>query len=518
MSEIKSTFTGYLGAQFQEKLFWQILTEPEFGDRLFEHLDISYFDDDSMKKLFRVIKNYYNDNNKKIPNLPNKSIYQAIAKYKNVRDITEEEVLTSIVKKIELWNDGVLNGTIVTDAEVIRTESFLFIKQQEYRKFGATITNFVATGEIKDKNIVTVIDGMFKKIDEIGDDEDYGTGVFDDAENVFKKDFREPIRTGIRAIDEATGGGLGKGEMAIILAASGVGKSTILTYLANDAVDHSEKNVLQIIFEDTPDQIKRKHYVKWTPQATLLDFDENVNDIQDHVEKKKNNIKGNLVIKRFPQEGITMPIIYQWIKRYEKKNGINFHLLILDYLDCVESHKKSPDQTQSEIAVVKYFESMAAELDIPCWTALQSNRSGFNAEWIDATQMGGSIKRAQKSHFLMSIAKTAEQQREGFANIQILKSRFAASGQVFENAIFDNNTMEIEIYNTGENKKPMKINKPSVEHHKMIEEEIETPITFDMTLLSQSRGEIEEETFSDDYDITLDNKAKAQDKLEANPK
>ena len=39
-----------------------------------------------------------------------------------------------------------------------------------------------------------------------------------------------------------------------------------------------------------------------------------------------------------------------------------------------------------------------------------------------------------------------------------------------------------------------------------------------MNLLNQSIGEIEEETFSDDYDITLDNKAKAQDKLEANPK
>ena len=145
---------------------------------------------------------------------------------------------------------------------------------------------------------------------------------------------------------------------------------------------------------------------------------------------------------------------------------------------------------------------------------IYTHNSGFNAEWIDATQMGGSIKRAQKSHFLMSIAKTAEQQREGFANIQILKSRFGASGQVFENAIFDNNTMQIEIYNTGENKKPMKINKPSVEHHNMVDEEIETPIIFDMGLLNQSRGDIEEETFSDDYDITLNNKAKAQDKLE----
>jgi len=57
--------------------------------------------------------------------------------------------------------------------------------------------------------------------------------------------------------------------------ASGVGKSTVLTFLANEAVEQS-KNTLQIIFEDTPTEIKRKHYVKWTPNETLFDFKDQV--------------------------------------------------------------------------------------------------------------------------------------------------------------------------------------------------------------------------------------------------
>jgi hypothetical protein len=877
MSE-QSTTLGYLGPEFQEKVFWQILTEPDFGNKIMDHLDVSYFDNDNMKKLFKVIKNYSNEYGK-APNLSNKSIFHAIGKYHNQSDITEEEILKNVVNKIDVWNRGVLNRQIDSDGEAIRKETMLFIKQQEYAKFGYAITQFVSSGKIKDKDIVSTIDEMHEKIAAIGDDEDYGTEIFDNMDGVFRKEFREPVATGIKAIDDATGGGLGKGEMGIILAASGVGKaqpltsklltpygwikmgdvnvgdyvigsngleqkvtnifpqgirkiykvlfndntytycdidhlwsvnsrkqrtqktkingkhlsipdnsfqvlktsemiddvrvkngmfnykipnlepvefderevkinpyvmgmllgdgcitkknqphiitsddfivkkvssldnfinvqtyekeeiyktiyrisllkrrkyleilnlygcdsstkfipnnylynnkknresllqglidsdgtittngriiyttvskklcdgvkelvlslggscritekqklyknkmgdkilgklsynltisfpnngivpcslpkklerfvyrdkyefnkfissieysheeeaqcivvenddslyvtddyilthnSTVLTFLANHAVE-MDNNVLQIIFEDTPDQIKRKHYVKWTPQAELLTFDDDFENerIRKAVEKKKQSIKGNLVIKRFPQEGITMPKIYQWIKKYEKKNGIKFNILLLDYLDCVESHKKSGDQTMSEIAVVKYFESMCAELNIPCWTAIQSNRSGFNAEWIDANQMGGSIKRAQKSHFLMSIAKTDEQNREGKANIKIIKSRFGQSGLLFENAIFDNNTMEIKIFNSSNSgfKKRTELEKPSIE--KLLDKqpkvtEMEDDLSnFNIIDLMKNNKGIEEEIYDDNYELVLNKEAETQERLE----
>ena len=59
--------------------------------------------------------------------------------------------------------------------------------------------------------------------------------------------------------------------------------------------------------------------------------------------------------------------------------------------------------------------------------------------------MSGNIKRAQKTHFLMSVAKTAEQKMDGQANIAILKARMAQDGHVFRDCVFDNNTMEIRI-------------------------------------------------------------------------
>ena len=130
---------------------------------------------------------------------------------------------------------------------------------------------------------------------------------------------------------------------------------------------------------------------------------------------------------------------------YQKKYGFKFELLVLDYLDCLESHKKVPDRNEAELAIIKGFETLASDFDIPAWTAIQSNRSGFGAEFIEAHQSGGSIKRIQKSHFFMSVAKTQEQKEAHLANISILKARFAQDGQKFEDCIFNNDTMQIII-------------------------------------------------------------------------
>jgi hypothetical protein len=179
----------------------------------------------------------------------------------------------------------------------------------------------------------------------------------------------------------------------------------------------------------------------------LSEIDDNLELVKEKVLDRIVSLdgKGRLIIKKFSQEDTTMRDIRNWIISYQKKHGFKFELLVLDYLDCVESHKKTADRTEAELVIVKSFEALVADLDIPAWSAIQTNRSGFNSDFVDASQSGGSIKRIQKSHFFMSVAKSDTQKEAGLANIKILKARFAADGQTFEDCIFNNDTMEIKI-------------------------------------------------------------------------
>jgi hypothetical protein len=225
--------------------------------------------------------------------------------------------------------------------------------------------------------------------------------------------------------------------------------TTALTKIANHA--HSlGKNVLQIFFEDNKKQIKRKHYAIWSgvPQSGI---DNNVKIVKENILHIKKKHQNKLILAKFPQDdNITVPFIKRWLLNYQKIFNIKFDIIVVDYIDCVESHEKNnnSDTLSNELKVVKAFEAMLAELNIPGWSAIQGNRNSLGAEVVTTNQMGGNIKKAQKTHFLMSIARSDEQKDKGLANIKILKSRFGKDGILFEDCLFDNDSLNINIKRT----------------------------------------------------------------------
>jgi hypothetical protein len=58
--------------------------------------------------------------------------------------------------------------------------------------------------------------------------------------------------------------------------------------------------------------------------------------------------------------------------------------------------------------------------------------------------MGGSIKKAQVGHVIISVAKTLTQKEMNLATIAITKSRIGKDGVVFENCKFNNELLEID--------------------------------------------------------------------------
>lgn len=446
VNDENNTLSNYLGPKFQEKLVWQLLVEPEFAEKVIDSLEIDYFDDPNFKRFFILILEYYNEFGK-VPNLYNGSIEQAIHMYKSTTKNSkiDEETLFSVLKKIKYWDDMIINKQRMHDGDVIRESTKFFIKQQEYRKIGEYTLTCIKTGKIKDKKTVSHIEDWFQKTAYVGDDDDDSEEVIDNVTRALRKEFRQTIPTGIEVIDVLTGGGLGKSEIGVILSPSGVGKTTMLTKIANTAYELG-KNVAQIIFEDTKDQVSRKHYSIWSG-IPLSKIDDNPELVKERVNKKIEELKGNgrIVVKRFSQENTTIKDVINWMLSYQKKWGFKFDELVLDYLDCLESHKRTPDRNEAELAIIKGFEALSSDLEIPAWTAIQSNRSGFDAEFVEAHQSGGSIKRIQKAHFFMSIAKTPDQKEADLANIRIIKARFAKDGQTFNDCIFNNDTMEIRI-------------------------------------------------------------------------
>jgi replicative DNA helicase len=265
--------------------------------------------------------------------------------------------------------------------------------------------------------------------------------VFSNLDQVLDDDFRHPIPMGIPGIDRLLKGGLAKGEIGVVLAPTGVGKSTLLTKISNHAFNLGY-NVLQIFFEDNPKIIQRKHFTLWTK----IHPDE-LSDKKELVMNKVNEIKttmpNELILKKLPSDTVTMNQIKNQIRKMIA-DGTKIDMVLLDYIDCVVPDKNLGDEWKSEGSVMRGFEAMCHELNLVGWTATQGNRNSISAEVVTTDQMGGSIKKAQVGHVIISVAKTLQQKEMKLATIAITKSRIGDDGIVFENCKFDNGMLEID--------------------------------------------------------------------------
>jgi len=276
---------------------------------------------------------------------------------------------------------------------------------------------------------------------QVGEIDKGQTDIFENLDTVLDEDYRHPIPMGIPGIDKLLKGGLAKGEIGVILAPTGVGKTTILSKIANTAFNLGY-NVLQIFFEDNPKIIQRKHFTMWTgiePDNLVLHKE----DVMSKITEIKETMKNRLILKKMASDTMTMNQIKGQVRKMIA-DGIKIDLVLVDYIDCILPESSSRDEWKAEGSVMRGFEAMCHELDLVGWTATQGNRSSISAEVVTTDQMGGSIKKAQVGHVIISVAKTLTQKEMNLATIAITKSRLGKDGVVFENCKFNNELLEID--------------------------------------------------------------------------
>jgi hypothetical protein len=220
-----------------------------------------------------------------------------------------------------------------------------------------------------------------------------------------------------------------------------VGKSTFLTKIANHGFNLGY-NILQIFFEDNPKVIQRKHFTLWT-KIHPDDMSNKKEEVMTRVKEIEQKMENQLILEKLPSDTMTMTQIKNLVRK-KIADGCKIDMILLDYIDCVVPEKNLGDEWKSEGSVMRAFEAMCHELNLVGWTATQGNRSSISAEVVTTDQMGGSIKKAQVGHVIISVAKTLQQKEMKLATIAITKSRIGDDGIIFENCKFDNGMLDID--------------------------------------------------------------------------
>jgi len=233
----------YLGNTFQLQLINQIIVDKEFAQSIIDVLDPGYFDNKYFKLIVQMVREYYQK-------------YQSTPGFETLEQIAKAEISVELALKIVLDTLKQVQNAPFEGSVFVQEKALKFCKQQELQKVMNKAQKIIDQGDFESYDTV---EGLVRTALQVGVREGGTTDIFSGLDEVLNDDFRHPIPMGIPGIDRLLKGGLAKGEIGVILAPTGVGKTTVLTKIANSAFNLGY-NVLQIFFEDNPKIIQRKHY------------------------------------------------------------------------------------------------------------------------------------------------------------------------------------------------------------------------------------------------------------------
>jgi replicative DNA helicase len=419
----------YLGNTFQLQLLNQIIVDKDFSHSIIDVIENNYFENKYFKIIIQMIREYYLK-------------YDHTPSFETLEQITKSELQQEIASKIVLDTIKKIKDAPIDGVGFVQEKALKFCKQQELQKVMGKAQKIIDGGEFENYD---TLEELVKNALQVGAKDTSMLDVFSNLDQVLEDDYRHPVPMGIPGIDRLLKGGLAKGEIGVILAPTGVGKSTILTKIANHGFNLGF-NVLQVFFEDNPKVIQRKHFTLWT-KIHPDDLSEKREDVMSKVRDIEESMPNKLILKKLPSDTMTMLQIKNQIRKMVS-DGIRVDMIVLDYIDCIVPEKNLGDEWKSEGSVMRAFEAMCHEMNIVGWTATQGNRSSISSEVVTTDQMGGSIKKAQVGHVIITVAKTLQQKEMKLATIAITKSRIGDDGVVFENCKFDNAMIEIDTEST----------------------------------------------------------------------
>ena len=399
------------GWGFQVKVIAAMFTDRLFLQQIADIIQTDYFESDANSWLMEVILDHFREY--KTP--PTKDVLKV-----KVTSIENDVLKTAILEQLK----EVFRFMESDDLTFVKDEILKFCKNQEIKRAIMDSVGLLKMGnydEIKSK-----IDGAMKA----GADTDIGLEYKDNVAIRYDEAARATMTTGWDVIDDLMDGGLAPGELGVVMAPAGIGKSWLLINIGANAM-RAGKTVIHYTLE------LNENYVGQRYDSVVTGINaQNLKNYQEDIQEKMDKLKGDLIIKYYPTKSVGV----MGIKAHIEKTmmlGNTPDLIIVDYADLLKVNQKDKHEALEEL--YEDLRGMAGEYEVPVWTATQANRSALEEDVIEADKVASSYGKVMVSDFLMSLSRKVEDKMSGTGRGHVIKNRFGPDGVTLPCKINTNN-------------------------------------------------------------------------------
>lgn len=393
-----------------------LLHDKEFLDKSIHYLRPDYFTSKSEKVVFECINEFYS----KYKKAPTGDILKLTVD--ELVGLSEDEFKETKQTAKEASGD-----TYEYDLKWMfdSTEKFC----QEKAVYNAIMQSVkIISGDDK-KTPMGAIPELLQSALAVTFDSTSGHDYFRDAKERYDFYHKGEIRIpcGIELINKITGGGFPRKTLCLLMAPTGGGKSAVMSSLSCDFIRNGQ-NVLYITLELSEERVSERIDANMfnIPMANVKSLPENV--FLDRIQKLDEKNHGRLIVKEYPTGTGTAAIFKAYINDLATKEGFKPDVLVVDYMGIVASDKYRNSSTANSYttqkAVAEELRALAMELDMLVISAVQTNRSAYNASDFDIDSISESAGIVMTADMLLGIIRTEELDELNQMMLKQLKNRF----------------------------------------------------------------------------------------------